>query len=234
MFFCKPDMTPSWFLSLGALQMIIHDGFWKSEHDFLILIYSNFLFVMHGFRDNEVLLQAGYDVIVISPLGGASYKFSWRIRVLGMMLNCIHTEWCPGHEVKLLPHIHYHWQLFVLMCHEAGQSAFLRIHSCNYVQILIISYLATFLALIAFLCWCAVKQSINQSINSWRILIERAWLLMTFYKNFLSRMNDFRDNEVLLQARYDVTMISSLGGASGEFSWRILKERLWLPDSVPK
>jgi len=26
---------------------------------------------MHGFRDNEVLLQAGYDVIVISPLGGA-------------------------------------------------------------------------------------------------------------------------------------------------------------------
>jgi len=25
---------------------------------------------MHGFRDNEVLLKAGYDVIVISPLGG--------------------------------------------------------------------------------------------------------------------------------------------------------------------
>jgi len=25
---------------------------------------------MHGFQDNEVLLQAGYDVIVISPLGG--------------------------------------------------------------------------------------------------------------------------------------------------------------------
>jgi len=24
---------------------------------------------MHGFRDNEVVLQAGYDVIVISPLG---------------------------------------------------------------------------------------------------------------------------------------------------------------------
>jgi len=31
---------------------------------------------MHGFRDNEVLLQAGYDVIVISTLGGASGKFS--------------------------------------------------------------------------------------------------------------------------------------------------------------
>jgi len=24
---------------------------------------------MHGFQDNEVLLQAGYNVIVISPLG---------------------------------------------------------------------------------------------------------------------------------------------------------------------
>jgi len=30
---------------------------------------------MHGFRDNEVLLQGGYDVIVISPLGGASGDF---------------------------------------------------------------------------------------------------------------------------------------------------------------
>jgi len=38
-----------------------------------------FLFVMHGFRDNEVLLQAGYAVIVISPLGGASGEFCQRI-----------------------------------------------------------------------------------------------------------------------------------------------------------
>jgi len=30
---------------------------------------------MYGFRDNEVLLQAGYDVIVISPPGGAARKF---------------------------------------------------------------------------------------------------------------------------------------------------------------
>jgi len=33
---------------------------------------------MHGFRDNEVSLQAGYDFIVISTLGGASGKFSRR------------------------------------------------------------------------------------------------------------------------------------------------------------
>jgi len=31
----------------------------------------------------------------------------------------------PGHDVKLHPHFHCHWYLFVLMCHEAGQSAFL-------------------------------------------------------------------------------------------------------------
>jgi len=31
---------------------------------------------MHGFQDNKVLLQAGYDVIVIFPPGGASVDLS--------------------------------------------------------------------------------------------------------------------------------------------------------------
>jgi len=31
---------------------------------------------MHGFQDSEVLLQAGYDVIVISPPGGALHYFT--------------------------------------------------------------------------------------------------------------------------------------------------------------
>jgi len=35
----------------------------------------SFLSGMHGLQDNEVSLQAGYDVIVISPLGGASGDF---------------------------------------------------------------------------------------------------------------------------------------------------------------
>jgi len=30
---------------------------------------------MHNFRDNEALLQPGYDVIVISPPGGAARHF---------------------------------------------------------------------------------------------------------------------------------------------------------------
>jgi len=37
-------------------------------------------------------------------------------------------------------------------------------------------------------------------------------------------MHGFRDDEVLLQAGYDITVISSPEGAIGEFSSRILKE----------
>jgi len=68
--FCKSDITSSWFRRQGALQAIFHDGFRKSAYDFLIAFHSNFLYGMHGFRDNEVLLPTGNDVIVISPLGG--------------------------------------------------------------------------------------------------------------------------------------------------------------------
>jgi len=74
-------MTSSWFRRQGALNAIFHDWFWKSDHDLLIVFYDNFSSGMHGFRDNEVLLQGGYDVIVISPLGGASGEFSWRILI---------------------------------------------------------------------------------------------------------------------------------------------------------
>jgi len=34
---------------------------------------------MHGLQDNEVLLQGGYDVIVISPLDGDSRNFSGQL-----------------------------------------------------------------------------------------------------------------------------------------------------------
>jgi len=43
-----------------------------SDHDFLIAFHSDFLVAMHSFRDNEFLSPTGYDVVVISPLGGAS------------------------------------------------------------------------------------------------------------------------------------------------------------------
>jgi len=71
-------MTSSWFLRQGALQTIFYAGFWKRDHDFLIVYHINFLPGMHGFQDDEVLLTAGYDVIVISPPGGASRYFIGR------------------------------------------------------------------------------------------------------------------------------------------------------------
>jgi len=71
-------MTSSSVLRLRALYVLCHDGFWKSDHDFLIAFHSNFSSEMHSFRDNEILLQTGYDVIVISPLGGVSRRFCWQ------------------------------------------------------------------------------------------------------------------------------------------------------------
>jgi len=81
-------MTSSEFLRQGALQTIFHDGFWKSKHDFLLVIHSNFLSGMYSFQYNEFLLQAGHDVIGIYPPGGASNDFSLRIRW--------ERAWLPG------------------------------------------------------------------------------------------------------------------------------------------
>jgi len=100
-------MTSSSVLRQRTLHTLFHDGFWKSDHDFQLMIHSNFLadvivisslggdagrcrrffmiafhsnflYAMHGFRDNEVLLPTGNDVIVISPPGGVSHRFCLR------------------------------------------------------------------------------------------------------------------------------------------------------------
>jgi len=44
---------------------------------------------------------------------------------IGLNLRVLIVVLRPGHDVKLHPHFHCHLQLFVLMCHEADQSAFL-------------------------------------------------------------------------------------------------------------
>jgi len=142
-FNCQPDMMSSWFICHGALRAIFLDGFWKSNHNFLIVIYSNFLSAMHNFRDNEVLLQAGYESL-------------WFFRQ-GSLHAILHDK-----------------------------------------------------------CWKSDH-----------------YFLIAFHSNCWSTMHGFRDNEVLLQAGYDVIVSPPLGGAVRTFSWRILKERPWLPDSVP-
>jgi len=51
---------------------------------------------MHGFcnKNNEVLLQAGYDVIVISPPGGAAHNFlmAYSDRAIHILLHCNYTS----------------------------------------------------------------------------------------------------------------------------------------------
>jgi len=58
-----------------------------TDSDFMIVISSNFLAAMHGFRDNEVLLSTRYDVIVNYPPGCASSDFWWRILKDGPWLH---------------------------------------------------------------------------------------------------------------------------------------------------
>jgi len=75
--YCKPacNITSlSWKQSIvisppGAFTWFSMTWFWKSDNEFMIVICSNFLAAMHGFRDNKVLLQTGYDVIVCPSLG---------------------------------------------------------------------------------------------------------------------------------------------------------------------
>jgi len=96
-FYCKPDMTSSWFRRQPSHHAIFHDGFWKSDNDFLIVFHSNFLSGMHGLRDNEVLLQAGYDVIVISPPGALQAFFHdgfWKSD--HDFLIAFHSKCLPG------------------------------------------------------------------------------------------------------------------------------------------
>jgi len=127
---------------LEGASRTFHDELWKSDHDFLIGINSNFLSAMHGLRDNEVSLQARYDAIVNFPPGGASGDFKDGF-------------WKSDHD-----------------------------------------------------------------------------FLIGTKSNFLSVKRDFRDNEVSLQAGYNVIAISPPGGASGDSSRWILIERR-LPRSVP-
>jgi len=75
--FCTPDVTSSSVLRQGEFRrFLMTDSDRVINHNFLIAFRSNFLSTMHGFRDNEVFLQAGHDFIMISPPGGASRNFS--------------------------------------------------------------------------------------------------------------------------------------------------------------
>jgi len=127
----------------------------KSKHDICV--------------EGKSLLK--YQVFLVSDCNMVMVVFLFHLFsrcVLGRTLNCIHIEWCPGHDVKLHPHfivtgIFLYW--FVMR--PASQHFF--IHNCIHLRILIISNLVTFLGTNSFsvlICRKAVNQSINvQQIN---------------------------------------------------------------------
>jgi len=45
----------------------------------MVVFHSKFLSEMYGYWDNNVLLPAEYDVIMISSPSGTSDDYSWRI-----------------------------------------------------------------------------------------------------------------------------------------------------------
>jgi len=95
--YCKPDMTSSWFCSQRTFQAVFHDGFCKSNHDFLIAFHSKFLSGMHGLRDNEVLLPTGYDDIVSLHQGALQVNFYdgfWKSD--HDFLIAFHSNFCQG------------------------------------------------------------------------------------------------------------------------------------------
>ena len=63
----KSEMTATPKLRYGALDTVFNDGFSMSNTNFLLVFSSNFTSIMHLFRDNDVFLPTGNDVIVISP-----------------------------------------------------------------------------------------------------------------------------------------------------------------------
>jgi len=103
--FCKPDITSSSFGRQEALHAIFHDGFWKSDHNLLIVFHSNFVSKMHGFWDNKVLLQDRYDVIIISSPRGTSDDYSGRISGIGALAPwrfLVDLRYRFGRRVQLL------------------------------------------------------------------------------------------------------------------------------------
>jgi len=64
---------------LGAPYTVFDGGFWKIDTNFLSVVNSNYCSKTHHFRDIEIFLVAGNDVIAVSPLGDAVYSFRWWI-----------------------------------------------------------------------------------------------------------------------------------------------------------
>ena len=73
--FLRAEIVVRAIYPLGGVIHIFDDGSRKGDHEFLFVFYGNFTSIMHHFRENDVFLQTGIDVMVLSSLGGAVQSF---------------------------------------------------------------------------------------------------------------------------------------------------------------
>jgi len=70
-FYCRPDMTSSWFLRQGSLYDILHDRFWKGNPDFIFMVNWHFLSILNGLDVIRRLHLAGISLL------GATFWGLW-------------------------------------------------------------------------------------------------------------------------------------------------------------
>ena len=66
---------------LGGAEGDSYLRIWKNDLDFVIVFSGNYTCIIHHFREIEVFLLAGNDVIALSPLGGAVDESTLRILI---------------------------------------------------------------------------------------------------------------------------------------------------------
>jgi len=109
------------------------------------------------------------------------------------------------------------------------------------------AFLIAFHSLLTYQLWCMVSEITSfyckpRRTSSWFLrqgaFHDEFWktdhgYMIMIHNNFLYEMHGFRDNDVSLPTGYYVIVSPPPGCAARDFSWRILKEQPWLPDSVP-
>jgi len=100
-FYCQPDMRSLSALCQGV-HTHFHDGFWRSDHYFLIASHSNFLSAMQGFRDNEFFANSiwryhdfsarGHFTLFHMTDSERATMTSWWRSILTFYLGCMVSE----------------------------------------------------------------------------------------------------------------------------------------------
>jgi len=73
-FYCQLDKKSSWFLRQGVLNAIFHNGFWKNDHDFLLVVNGNFCPNSNGLEFINIFSLHGISLLAVK-YGGFGGKW---------------------------------------------------------------------------------------------------------------------------------------------------------------